>query len=150
MIFITPSFDLTSYEGKPFVEELERMAGRAALDARNLYPRLSPGFLCNEYSDSHPWVLDPEVGTGRTTRMILHALLAVEAGTRVRFNAPVLRQSSWITRRARQYAVECGLNPRLIAAPISDASHQDNRAGFHGLTFHDHSYRRVTDSRCTG
>lgn len=114
-------------------------------------------------SDAPPWTLDPDQGTGRTTRIILLALLAVEAGHRVRFTAPTLRNSTWITKRAREYVEKAGMlrerwskteqqmRPlrygvhRMILAPISGQRLEQAMQGAHGdpLIFRDHGYQRT-------
>ena len=98
-------------------------------------------------SDTIPaWVLDPERGTGRTTRVILQALLAVAAGSQVRFQAQTLLQAQCMTKEAKQYARTAGLPGELIGHPtfalrsaFAVVWANKKTDGYHGLTFHDHA-----------
>lgn len=107
-------------------------------------------------AEREPWLLEPDQGTGRTTRIILLALLAVEAGHRVRFTASTLRNSRWVTERAREYATKAKLQavqgvglrcgPRdmwdWILPAVSIRMLEQVERGNCGsvLTFRDHSY----------
>lgn len=114
------------------------------------------------------WTREPDQGTGRTTRIILLALLAVEAGNRVRFVAPTLSCSKWITDEARRMACVAKLMERhyprnlqpgevqqsydvrkWIRQPVSERMLEElERGNYDGvLTFRDHSYQRTLTSR---
>jgi hypothetical protein len=129
-------------------DELRRMAARCGL--KDPWVSAAERTAIKDALGGCPlWMRDPDRGTGRTTRIILTALLAVEAGHRVRFMAPRRltkfppHSRTQMTACARRWAEIAGLDADLIGKQI-------NRGGFlpqgmaSTLVFEDHSHLHVS------
>lgn len=94
------------------------------------------------------WEHDPERDTGRTTRIILLGLTAVEAGHHICFASATLTQAELqMTLPARKYARQAGLDGDLIHHGISWGGHPSDvvrnasiQGMHHLLIFVDHSH----------
>lgn len=115
-------------------DEFRRIAEKCGIALNGLRTNVGLDVPLDGAVDPLTW--DPERGSGRTTRILLRALLAVEAGERVVFQARTLDQArDLLYRPALAAAARGGLDARNIMLPGRDLR------GLHGvIVYRDHSY----------
>jgi hypothetical protein len=137
---INVQLDRTMREGATYASELRRMAALCGLQDPFSY-RPAPELTLAEVG-ALPWRWDPDRCSGRSTRMLLSLLLAVEFGHEVRIVAGHAVLERELRTRAQEMARRAGLNSRRIRQGVS--AHQiEALRGYRHLVFVDHDVGRV-------